>query len=165
MPNWQSDRTKLALELAGATAVLLGLVFVGLELRQNTAAVQAATMQSMIDASGEYLLLMASDPELNRIYRKGTEDYSSLHEDEASRLFFLIRAQWLRFQNAYQQWRRGAMSGEDWVFYEAFICSRSASTTEELRWLSWDEHRSALTPEFASFVELCWADQDHVANE
>lgn len=159
MPIWQSGRVKLVVEIAGATAVLLGLVFVGLELRQNTAAMQAATMQSMIDASEDYLLLMAADPELNRIWRKGTEDFSSLSENEASQLFFLIRAQWLRFQNAFQQWQRGTMNAEDWVFYEAFICDRSASTTGELRKVSWDEHGPALTREFASFVESCWAEQ------
>lgn len=150
---------KKMLELAGATAVLLGLVFVGLELRQNTAAIQAATMQSMVDSSEAYLLLMASDPELNEIWRKGTNDLNSLSEDESSRLFFLIRAQWLRFQNAFQQWQRGTLSDGDWEFYEAFACGRSLSTTSDIRKATWDSHRSALTPEFLRYVDSCWAEQ------
>jgi len=46
----QSDKIKLVVETSGALAVLLGLVFVGLELRQNTYAVEAATFQSLTDA-------------------------------------------------------------------------------------------------------------------
>ena len=40
----KSDKAKLIVEAGGAIAVLLGLVFVGLELRQNTEAVEAATV-------------------------------------------------------------------------------------------------------------------------
>ncbi len=164
MPDWTSQKFILVLELAGATAVLLGLVFVGLELRQNTSSMQAATMQSMVDASENYLLLMATDPDLNRIWRKGTNDLSSLSEDESSRLFFLVRAQWLRFQNGYQQWRRGTLSSDDWAFYEAFICGRSASTTKEIRRKTWNAHGPALTVEFVKFVESCWAITEQLEN-
>ena len=104
-------------------------------------------------------VLMATDSELNRIWRKGTVDYSSLTEDEASQLFFLVRAQWLRFQNAFQQWQRGTLESDDWIFCEAFICDKSASTTGELRKVTWEEHGSALTVEFANFVKSCWVDQ------
>ena len=57
----KSDKLKLIVESGGAAAVLLGLVFVGLELRQNTEAVEAATFQSLTDASSNYLLTIASD--------------------------------------------------------------------------------------------------------
>jgi hypothetical protein len=54
---------KNVLETAGAYAVLLGLVFVGFELRQNTAAVQAATIQELTHASSDFLVDVGSDPE------------------------------------------------------------------------------------------------------
>ncbi len=74
-------------EIAGAGAVLTGLIFVGLELNQNTEAVQAATLQSIADASQEYLLLMAADPELNRIWRLANDDPDASNDSAASRLF------------------------------------------------------------------------------
>ena len=138
---------KTLIEAAGGIAVLVGLIFVGLELRQNTEAVQSATLQSMIDSSQEYLLLLASDPELN-----------GLNEADASQFFFLLRAQWLRFQNAFLQWQKGTMSDEDWVFYENFLCARSASTTGGVRKVTWTDHRPALTNQFVEFVEACWSD-------
>jgi hypothetical protein len=46
------DKVKLAVEACGVAAVLLGLVIVGLELRQNTDAVEAATFQSHTETWG-----------------------------------------------------------------------------------------------------------------
>ena len=151
-----SGKTKALIEMAGAGAVLTGLIFVGFELNQNTEAVQAATLQSITDASQEYLLLMAADPELSRIWRLANDDPEAMNDSEASRYFFLLRAQWLRYQNAFLQWQRGTMSDKDWTLYELFICDPAGSTTSRTKRLLWDQHRQALLPDFAGFVEACW---------
>ena len=83
MTDQSSVKLRPLAELAGAIAVLLGLIFVGMELKQNTEAVQAATLQSMTDASQEYLLLLASDADLNRIWRTARQDPDALTEGEA----------------------------------------------------------------------------------
>jgi hypothetical protein len=88
----ETEKLRGLLELAGAGAVLLGLVFVGLELRQNTEAVEAASLQYQTDASTDYLLLIASDIELARIWLDASTDPSQLSEIDSLRYFFLIRA-------------------------------------------------------------------------
>ena len=146
------------LEFFGGIAVLMGLVFVGLELRQNTEAVQAATLQSITEQSQEYLLLLASDEEINAIWRRGVANLSQLDEGEASRFNFLYRAQWIRFQNAYLQWRRGTLDDNDWAFYEGIICRKGGDAgSPSARGATWPDHKSALTRDFVEFVEICWA--------
>ena len=155
MSKWKKQSLKSVLELVTVGTVILSLIFVMLELRQNTEASQSATLQSMISASQDHLLLLASDPELNRIYRQGMSAPNSLNEADKSRFFFLLRAQWLRFQNAYLQWQAGTMSNEGWSFYESYLCAQSTSTTDNTRRLAWTEHKSALTPQFIQYVEAC----------
>lgn len=146
------------LEFVGGVAVLVGLVFVGLELRQNTEAVQAATLQSITEQSQDYLLLLAENGELNAIWRQGVSDLSKLDESEASRFNFLYRAQWIRFQNAFLQWRRGTLDDDDWAFYEGIICRKEGDAgSPSARGATWPDHRGALTSEFVAFVESCWA--------
>ena len=101
MINWKDEKLRTLLEGVGIVSLLLGLIFVGFELRQNTAAVQAATMQGLTDASQEYLLLLASDPELMALRRKGRRTPDQLSEIEADQYRLLIRTRWLRFQNAF----------------------------------------------------------------
>jgi len=69
-----NDKVKTLVELGGAGAVLLGLIFVCLELRQNTAAVEAAALQELTDASTDYLLALAGNAELTRIWFIGSTD-------------------------------------------------------------------------------------------
>ena len=146
------------LEFFGGIAVLVGLIFVGLELRQNTEAVQADTLQSITEQSQDYLLLLASDGEINAIWRQGVADLSKLDEGEASRFNFLYRAQWIRFQNAYLQWRRGTLDDNDWAFYAGVICRKAGDDgSPSARGATWPDHKGALTKDFVEFVETCWA--------
>ena len=147
------------LELVGAVAVLIGLVFVGLELRQNTAAMEAATLQNQTDASTGFLLLIASDPELSRIWLDSMDDSVEMNELDTLRFFWISRARWLRMQNAYLQWQRGSLNDEDWAFYHGIICTPGTTGPVRLP-QSWNGHRAALSPAFVEYVERCWSELD-----
>jgi hypothetical protein len=163
MTNWASTNVKSLIELTGAIAVLLGLIFVGLELRQNTAAVEASTLQSLTDASVDYVTLLATDADLSRIWVKASTDSGQLTDEEATRLQFLIRGQWLRFQNAFLHWQRGTLNDEDWALYEGFICRVSTpggdvnQGSDNIRVTTWGAHKPVLLGAFAEFVEQCRA--------
>ena len=167
-----SNKPKNFVELAGAGAVLLGLIFVGLELRQNTAAVEAATLQSLTDASVDYVNILASDPNLTRIWLTGASDPESLNDIEAGPLHFLLRGQWLRFQNSFLQWKRGTLSDEDWTLYEGYVCRTNNNTegfdtplrAEHIRNRTWSEHKGVLLGPFVEFVETCWAKNNFLVN-
>ena len=159
MIDWSSGKLRI-LELAGAGAVLLGLVFVGLELRQNTNAIQAATFQSLIDSGSDWLSDIYSNPELARIWSIALSDSAQLESSELMQVSYLLRNQWLRMQNAFSQWQRGSLSDSDWAVYEALICvepSQSPSgQASRLRIETWEDHQETLTEEFMTFVEDCW---------
>ena len=56
------------LELMGLIAVFAGLVFVGLEIRQNNQLAQAAAYQEIGFATAQHWQDMSQDPDFNRIY-------------------------------------------------------------------------------------------------
>lgn len=157
MIDSENKHQKHYLEILGIGAVILGLVFVGFELRQNTAAIQAETMQGLSDASQEYLLLLGSDANLAELVRKGQRTPDQLSKAEALQYFFLKRTQWIRYQNAFLQYQRGTMGDEDWAFYESLIC-RSPGT-------DWTDHRNALARPFSEFVEACISNKEPVELE
>ena len=152
----KSERLRGILDFAGGIAVLIGLIFVGLELRQNTAAVEAASLQDQTDASTNFLLLIAADEELARIWMEATKDPNQLSDIDSQRYFFISRSRWLRMQNAYLQWRRGTLTDEDWSFYSGLICKPDATGTV-LFTSKWDQHRDQLTEGFVEYVESCWS--------
>ena len=142
---------KSVFELAGAVAVLFGLIFVGLELRQNTAAVPAATFQDLSHASSDFLVDIGSDPATQRIYATGRLDPSALSPAERGQYFMLQQAFWLRMQNAFMQWQRGTLIDEDWVVYQSVVCGSATTPGAEAHW----RRQNAFTTEFKEFLEAC----------
>ena len=61
VPNPRQENLRLALEVSGGFAVPAGLICVGLEFRQNTAAVQAATFENLAHASSAYMVEIATN--------------------------------------------------------------------------------------------------------
>ncbi|MFG0313539.1 MAG: hypothetical protein ACF8LL_05065 [Phycisphaerales bacterium] len=55
-------------DLIGALGVVLSLLFVGFEVRQNTRALQATVRNDLTAASREYLLAQSTSPELSTAY-------------------------------------------------------------------------------------------------
>ncbi len=151
MVDWGNRKVTTLIEIAGATTVILSLIFVGYELRQNTAAVQAATLQALTDGAQQYLHLLASNPELAAIRLK-TRNSEELTDIEAERWRQLRRARWTRFQNAFSQFRRGTLDQEDWSYYEGFICDADPD--------EWDDHKAAMIDSFVHFVDTCLAKRD-----
>ena len=154
---------KTVIELLSAGAVLVGLMFVGFELRQNTAAVEATTLQSSTDASVDWMMSIASDPELTRIWTTSPAELDRLTETERHQLHLLQRSQWFRFQNAYLQRQRGTLSEDDWKIYRGYICRTHAnearnSQAANLRSATWADHRGVLLAQFVDFVEHCRSD-------
>ncbi len=160
MIDWDAGKSRVLVELVGAAAVLLGLLFVGYELRQNTAAVQSSTLQSMVDLSTNYLIDVAMDPEFVKVLNKAVADPHQLDETESQQIQTMIRGQWLRYQSAFSQWRRGSLGEADWEIYQKLVCVRGEFGP--IHEYFWPVHRRALTTEFLAYVEECRSDLHEV---
>lgn len=77
------DSNKLQVrELLTAGGVILSLLFVGYEIRQNTNAVKAEAIQEYLNSQREHFALYINDPEMARIIGKAATDHESLSQDE-----------------------------------------------------------------------------------
>lgn len=139
-------------EVVAAVAVIISLVYVGRELRSNTAAVKAASVQAVSDVSSETLLTMASDSALSRIRLAGSRDPASLTELDAYRYGVLMRQFWLIMQNVYLQNELEVIDARIWRGYERIICE--VWTQPGVR-ANWPGHRNVLEAGFAAVVEEC----------
>jgi hypothetical protein len=151
--NRQSRLTELAAlaEIVAAVALILSLVYVGREVRQNTAATEGATYQEMVRASNEYLLTVATDSSLAAIVSRGGSDPASLNGEEGLRYFYIRRVFWRNMENAFVQHERGVLADPEWATYHYLLCSQADDVT-------WTYHAPAFSPAFGDVVEACGAD-------
>jgi hypothetical protein len=135
-------------EIIAAGALILSLVYVGREVRQNTAATEGSTYQEMIRASNDYLLTLATDSSLAAIVSRAGSDPASLNDEEQLRYFYVRRVFWRNMENAFVQHERGVLADAEWATYHHILCSQSDDVT-------WPYHARAFSPAFVDVVKAC----------
>ncbi len=139
-------------EVVAAVGVIISLIYVGVGVKDNTAAVRAATVQSITNSSREVLVAVALDEDFARIRQLGESDWTALTDAEAFRFFQFNRQNWLYFQNVWIQWTLGVADDRVWWSFERVICSL---VHQPGVWQEWPIHREVLDPEFVAVVEEC----------
>ena len=149
--SWLSDVSQVA-EIIAAIAVVVSLVYVGQEVKRNTAAIQGASMQAIATSDSETLLTVASDASLSEVIRRGHDDPGQLDQSEEFRYSLFMRNFWLSFQNIYQQRELQLLDESVWQSYLTVICGMKSRTGVHK---TWPEHSHILNDDFVAVVELC----------
>jgi hypothetical protein len=118
---WSLDRVHQVGELVAAIAVVISLVFVGIQIRDNTIASEAATFQDTIAYDMDVLLTVGSSPDVSRVYFAFINDPDSLDGDEFLQGRTLLTASIRNFENLYVQHEAGMLSDEAWATREPLI--------------------------------------------
>lgn len=77
------------LEMVTGIVVIISLVFVGIEIRQNTAAIKMQAHSTALDKLDGRHYLLATDPELHRIVKMAETSRGDMSEEEWSRFTLL----------------------------------------------------------------------------
>ena len=105
-------------QVIGAIAVVISLIYVALQIRQNTNAVRSATAQTVHEHFAKWYHLVAADDELAQIVANGLRDYGSLSEQQRVRFIAAFMAFLSYSQNAFLKWREGLLESPLWLGWE-----------------------------------------------
>jgi hypothetical protein len=157
-----SSNSRITLkEFAAAAGVILSLVFVGLEIQQNTAAVRSATLQALSDSHRELVLgsLLSEDHSalIARTFRGETPEDFTDHENTRLLGYYVVYISHL--QNTYLQREAGVI--DDDVF-EAFGWNGGPIRTAHFEEFSERALATAASPAFAEFFREWRADHASV---
>jgi len=110
--------------MVGAIAIVLSLIFVGLQIRANTKATQGATFQDHMGYEIQFLMDVASSEQGMQGWLTRWEDLESA-SDVASETRILIAVAEMRlWEGFYLQYRNGTMSQAGWEARESLIRRR-----------------------------------------
>ncbi len=111
--NWEA--VGAAGEVAGAMLVVISLAFVGVQLRQNTAATKHASRDATGSAAINALGEIYRDPDLARLFRDGMRNHEAIDPSERMRWHLMVTSLFLHFEVYYYQWRRGELDENIWA--------------------------------------------------
>ena len=109
-------------EFLGAIGVIVTLIYLTVQLRQNTRAIRAQTVDDVTRSLRDFLLVLAQSPELARIEAKAQQEgLSALEPNEESQLRGYLSAMFYTYENAYDQWQLATISEAQWSRYRALL--------------------------------------------
>jgi hypothetical protein len=146
-------------EFVAGTGVILSLLFVGLEIRQNTAAVRSSTLQALSDSHRELVLgsLLSEDHSAliaRTLQGETTEDFTD-HENTRLLGYYVVYVSHL--QNTYMQREAGVVN--DAVF-EAYGWNGAPIHTAHFEEFQERALATAASPAFAQFFREWRADHN-----
>ena len=112
-----SDRINRYLTVGANIAILVGLIFVGLEVRNSSVAVSAQTSANINEGFNSLNMLLATDPSLARINFIGESEPNRLSDLEAIRFSNVIRSYTNQFIQINRLQQSGLLSEPEWKIY------------------------------------------------
>ena len=131
-------------EIVGATAVVVTLIYVAVQVRHATRETQAVSVQTAYSLDHEFLLTIGADPITAQLWATYLSAPETLADDQLIQGAYLMTSLVRRLENIYLQKTLGSLSEEGWksrqaLFigiassrgYSAFLKSLPAALTSE----------------------------------
>jgi hypothetical protein len=144
-----SDWANVA-EIGAATGVIISLIFVGLQLQNNTEATEAATREAINQKDMDYLSLRLDSSVLARANAK-LDNGGALSPLEESQLVHQEYVNFVSFEHSYYQYEKGVLEPDEWLRHENIVRIQIADSEHAL--IMWTRKRHTFTPRFRELVD------------
>ena len=136
-------------EIIGAAAVVISLIYLAAQVRQNSKIVAANTFQSVSAAASKTSMDIAQSPHLSKVALKIFSEEPSLTPEEAMQAQLLMRAIFRNYENYFYQYSRGYFEKDVWDGYMVTM-TEQLSIPFGKTW--WEHHQAAFGSKFVAFV-------------
>ena len=135
-------------EIIGAAGVIITLLYLASQLRQNTRALQVTSIDSTTQVGNDVRRLLAESPEIADIYLRGLADPENLDDLERERFRLVMTNGIWALWNA---WAQSQLGGRESWTAQQHILTRMLSSPGG-RWF-WENNRGEFDPDFQTEVE------------
>jgi hypothetical protein len=148
-------------ELVAAVGVIVSLIYLARQIRQNTRSVQASAFQEAMRDVYAIFDLLASDADLSRIYWASVRDLDSVSPEERRRFASYMLGVFRRMENVVFQTQQGMLDPASWAGIRN-TARRSLSQPGGAAW--WSRAQDLFSPGFREYVdrEIMPSDEDAV---
>lgn len=108
------EQASLVAQIVSAIAVIASLIFVGVQLRQATAAIQASSSEAHAALYTELVHSIIDNADFARIWATGLNDPKSLSNEDWVRFVAYASALFRQYESTRVQWLKGRLDDEHW---------------------------------------------------
>lgn len=143
-------------QIISAIAVVISLIYVGVQIRQNTLTTQAAMRQSVADNDITYLMSYLDSAVIAEAIAKLSVS-DTLTTKEKEQLKAQQQVNFRVFENAHYQYANKLLEEEVWYRYQTIIYR--LLTTDEAAIEQWDKNSITYTKAFQNAIQQIISDE------
>ena len=147
-------------EFIGGIGVVVTLIYLAIQIRQNTASVRTAAGMDTARQVAEWADRMVVYPELGRIYNLSAEDPDSLEPEEASRFLFYIAEIFLIYEGQYQMYRQKHIANDMWIPKRDILLGFMKNPLIETWWVN---RVSSFSESFYNYIETLRVNSEDIS--
>ena len=137
-------------QLVGTLAVIISLVYVAKQIRQNTNTIKLNSAQNLSHELRESLALLAADAGLSEIHLRAMQDINGLGPVEKFRFYILLNNIFRVYENAYYQYTQGTVDSGVWAgIFGNMNVTKSTSGYQAF----WHERKNIFGKKFQDFYD------------
>lgn len=136
-------------EMVGSAAVVASLVYVAIQLRQNTEMMRTVASQERVQRDFDISSILIEHRDVAEIWTRGRVDFESLDETDQNRLIFFERRAFIHWNNMFDLNRKNQLPVSDWN--EIVWLIRSLVGNQGLK-ATWQIFGESFSPEFQAFI-------------
>ncbi len=146
-------------EFIASIATLITLIYLALQIKQNTAATKISASQSIMSSLNNALQVASSSPDTARATVLGQTDFSKLSDDEKAQ-FMVWMFSWFRtLEQAHFYYTRGYLDEEIWLSQVRHL-NQAVKAEGVLLW--WESRRALFSESFQRLIETAMASEQPV---
>ena len=137
-------------EIIGAAAIVISLIYVGIQVQDSTLAVRSATANDISAAMSSWYITTGNDSEASRIVLDGITNPEYLSREETAQFIYLIHGLFLEYQAAYYVSEQGTLDIE---MRESLVNTLQGVRDQPGFKLYWEQRQDLFQPTFRAFVD------------
>ena len=147
-------------EVIGTVAVVVSLIYVGAQVRQNTRSTKLATGQNLSRDMRDVLMSLYADSEFSKAYLDAQKDVEHLTGAERFRLYVFTQCYLRTMENAFYQHRNGVVDEYVW---ESHVANMRFTRNTAITSAFWRDRQHVFATEFRDFFNSLPADDPGAA--
>jgi hypothetical protein len=136
-------------EFIGAIAVVVTLVYLALQIKENSNTVAGATEMDFARELTAWHGRISADPQLIELYEKGAAG-EKMTDAELARYRWVIAELLYLYEGVYRQYKRGLVSNDT---LEQLVSTAVGFLQTESLVTWWESRTSALSDEFVAYID------------
>lgn len=150
MADERLQKWALIAEVAGGVAIIISLVFVGIQFKENTRATRSAMATDANAMSSSWYMRIGSDPDTSGLLYRFLTDFDSLGQEEKFQMVMYFHAVILSFQNSFYLANEGTLDpGIRDTIIESVVVIKDTPGWHYF----WENRRPLFLPEFQAFID------------